>query len=73
MARTRLALIAATTLTLGLIGDAAARNLSYSAGQGVKCDYVLVSSERHQHLPDGVPQGRLKRVARVGAASCGAP
>jgi hypothetical protein len=25
-------------------GDAVARNLSYSAGKGVKCYYVLVSS-----------------------------
>jgi hypothetical protein len=26
------------------VGDAAARNLSYSAGNGVKCYYVLTSS-----------------------------
>lgn len=31
-------------LTFAVTGQAAARNLFYSAGQGVKCYYVLVSS-----------------------------
>jgi hypothetical protein len=34
----------AAVLALGAMGDASARNLSYSVGGGVKCYYVLTSS-----------------------------
>lgn len=43
IARIALPIMAASVLSLGA-GEAAARNLSYSAGGGVKCYYVLVSS-----------------------------
>ena len=42
--RIALSLVAASALSLAVAGPAAARNLSYSAGHGVKCYYVLVSS-----------------------------
>ncbi len=44
LSRIALALVAVSALSLSLAGPAAARNLSYSAGHGVKCYYVLVSS-----------------------------
>lgn len=43
--KTKLAVLAAFVASgLLVANDAAARNLSYSAGGGVKCRYVLVSS-----------------------------
>jgi hypothetical protein len=42
MRTTFIALLAASALIMA--GQASARNLSYSAGKGVKCSYVLVSS-----------------------------
>jgi hypothetical protein len=42
--RIALSLVAAGALSLAVAGPASARNLSYSAGHGVKCYYVLVSS-----------------------------
>lgn len=43
--KSKLALLAAAAAAgLLLVNDAAARNLSYSAGGGVKCRYILVSS-----------------------------
>jgi hypothetical protein len=44
LARLTLALFASSLGTAFFAGDASARNLSYSAGGGVKCYYVLVSS-----------------------------
>ncbi len=43
-ARIALAFFAASLGSAFFAGEAAARNLSYSAGKGVKCYYVLVSS-----------------------------
>jgi hypothetical protein len=42
----RVALVLAASVIGSTVvpGEAAARNLSYSAGKGVKCYYVLVSS-----------------------------
>lgn len=42
--RLLLALFSFSLLGTAFIGEAAARNLSYSAGNGVKCYYVLTSS-----------------------------
>ena len=42
--RIALGVLGASALSLALSGPAAARNLSYSAGNGIKCYYVLVSS-----------------------------
>jgi hypothetical protein len=42
--RTLSILLGAAALSLTLVGEAPARNLSFSAGGGVKCYYVLVSS-----------------------------
>ncbi len=44
LSRILLCMLGSTLLTLPLAGPASARNLSYSAGHGVKCYYVLVSS-----------------------------
>lgn len=44
LARLTLVLFASSLGTVFSAGDAAARNLSYSAGKGIKCYYVLVSS-----------------------------
>ncbi|MEY2683013.1 MAG: hypothetical protein RJA09_157 [Pseudomonadota bacterium] len=37
-------IVALSALLMGAMGQASARNLSYSAGKGVKCSYILVSS-----------------------------
>ena len=44
LTRIAICLLGASALSLSVAGPAAARNLSYSAGHGVKCYYVLVSS-----------------------------
>ncbi len=44
IARIALVLFASSLGSTFVAGDAVARNLSYSAGKGVKCYYVLVSS-----------------------------
>jgi hypothetical protein len=44
IARAILPVFAASLLSMTAVGEASARNLSYSAGGGVKCYYVLVSS-----------------------------
>lgn len=44
VARITLALFAASLGSAFVVTEASARNLSYSAGKGIKCYYVLVSS-----------------------------
>ena len=48
IARIALCLAATSVLSLPFAGSASARNMSYSAGKGVKCYYVLVSSNGSQ-------------------------
>lgn len=42
--RAAVSLLGASLVALSFVSESGARNLSYSAGGGVKCYYVLVSS-----------------------------
>lgn len=50
IARAVLPVFTASLLSFTVVGEASARNLSYSAGKGIKCYYVLVSSVNNTNV-----------------------